>query len=91
MACNCGTQEEIDKLYRAYGEKLKNYDDLRVGEKIKWWLLKILTILAWIVVFPALIIYMLLFLFWRDPENRTINVQNFNLLKLFHLGKYAGE
>lgn len=91
MACNCGTQEEIEKLYRAYGEKLDNYDDLKAGEKVKWWVLHCLTILTWIVVFPVMLIFMIFFLFWKDPKDRHINVQNFNLLKIFHLGKYGRE
>lgn len=91
MACNCGTQEEIDKLYRAYGEKLANYDDLNLVEKVKWWFFKILTIFAWIIVFPLMLIYLLFFLFWNDPGDRKINVQNFNLLKILHKGKYARE
>ena len=35
MACNCGTKEEIDRIYQAYGEKLKTRDDMSVWEKVK--------------------------------------------------------
>ena len=89
MACNCGTKEEIDKLYRAYGEKLDNWDSLTVGEKVKNVIYKILTILTWVIVLPLMTIYILLFLFWS--EDKRINVQNFNLLRIFKLKPSTNE
>ena len=91
MACNCATKEEIDKLYRAYGEKLNSGDDEPLVVKVKNFLYKLLNLLAWIIVLPLMFIYMLLFLFWREPTDRKINVQNFNLLKIFHLKSYGRQ
>ncbi len=88
MACNCGTKEEIDRIYQAFGEKLENRSDMTLWEYIKHVFYVLFTVLCWIVLFPVMLIYMLLFLFWREPGDRNINIQNFNLLRLFHLGRY---
>ena len=90
MACNCGTKEEINRLYKAYSEK-STLDDTSFWGKVKQFFYTMVTVIGWVVIFPLMLIYMLLFLFWREPGNRNINVQNFNLLKIFHLGKYARE
>jgi hypothetical protein len=89
MACNCGTKEEIDRIYKIYGEKLNTFDDMTFWERIKHVFYVMFTILSWLIVFPFILIYLLLFLFWHEPGDRNINIQNFNLLKIFHLGKYA--
>ena len=91
MACNCGTKEEIDRLYRAFGEKKDNLEDMTLWEKIKHGVYTLFTVLLWVIIFPLMTIYLLLFIFWHEPGDRRINVQNFNLLKIFHLGKYARE
>ena len=88
MACNCGTKEEINRLYNAYHEK-STLDDSSLLNRIKQFFYSMVTVIGWIIIFPLMTIYMLLFLFWREPYDRNINVQNFNLLKIFHLGKYA--
>ena len=90
MACNCGTKEEINRLYKAYSEK-STLDDTSFWGKVKQFFYTMVTVIGWVVIFPLMLIYMLLFLFWREPGDRNINVQNFNLLKIFHLGKYARE
>ena len=90
MACNCGTKEEINRLYKAYSEK-STLDDTSFCGRVKQFFYTMVTVIGWVVIFPLMLIYMLLFLFWREPGNRNINVQNFNLLKIFHLGKYARE
>lgn len=90
MACNCGTKEEINRLYKAYSEK-STLDDTSFWSRVKQFFYTMVTVIGWVVIFPLMLIYMLLFLFWREPGNRNINVQNFNLLKIFHLGKYARE
>ena len=89
MACNCGTKEEIDRIYKIYGEKLENRDDMTFIERIKHFGYVLFTIFAWIIVFPLMFIYVILFMFWNEPGHRDINVQDFNLLKIFRLGKYA--
>lgn len=91
MACNCATKEEIDKLYKAYGDKLNSGDNEPLTAQIKNFLYKILNLFAWIIVLPFMFVYILLFLFWREPTDRNINVQNFNLLKIFHLKSYGRE
>ena len=91
MACNCGTKEEIDRIYKIYGEKLNSRDDMTVFEHIKRFFYVSFTVLLWVVVFPLMLIYLLLFTFWHEPGDRNINIQNFNLLKIFHLGQYARE
>jgi len=90
MACNCGTKEEINRLYKAYSEK-STLDDVSFWSRVKQFFYTMVTVICWVVIFPLMLIYMLLFLFWREPGDRNINVQNFNLLKIFHLGKYARE
>ena len=60
-------------------------------DRIKHYAYVMFTVLSWVVIFPLMFIYMVLFLFWREPGNRNLNIQNFNLLKIFHLGKYARE
>jgi hypothetical protein len=91
MACNCGTKEEIDRLYKIYGEKVSNPEINTLFDRIKHCLYIMFTVLSWVVVLPILFIYLLLFLFWHEPGDRNINISNFNLLKIFHLGKYARE
>lgn len=86
MACNCGTQEEIDKLYKAYGDKMalaqaKGTDSF--FGKIKYYAYQVLTILAWVVAFPVMLFYVLAVVFWK--EKPSINIQSINLLRIFHL------
>ena len=83
MACNCGTKEEIDKLYKAYGEKIYSTDGLTAWEKVKRAWYTFLTALTWAVVLPFMFIFVLGFLFWS--EDKKLNVQNFNLLRIFRL------
>ena len=89
MACNCGTKEEIDRIYKIYGEKLNSDSDLTFIEKIKHLFYVLFTVLSWIIIFPLMFIYIVLFTFWYEPGDRNINIQNFNLLKILHLGRYA--
>jgi len=91
MACNCGTKEEIDRIYKVYGEKVANPDMSTLFDRIKHYAYVMFTVLSWVVIFPFIFIYMVLFLFWHEPGDRNLNIQNFNLLKIFHLGKYARE
>ena len=91
MACNCHTKEEINRLYKIYGDKLKSSEDRTLWETIQHWFYVSFTLFSWAVILPFLSIYILLFAFWKEPGERNINVQNFNLLKVFHLGKYARE
>ena len=91
MACNCATKEELDRLYRIYGEKRDNNQDLTFADYVKKAVYAFITICGWIIVFPLMLIGMILYVFWTEPTKRKINVQNFNLLRLFHLGKYARE
>ena len=87
MACNCATKEELDKLYNMYGNKTD--EEKTLFSRTKRALYITLSILGWIIVFPLMFIYMILFVIWNEPKDRRINVQNFNLLKIFHLKSYA--
>lgn len=83
MACNCATKEEIDKLYRLYGEKSKLPKKHSTWDFIKYYITNILVILLFIICFPLLLIYILALLFWR--ENERINISDIDLIKLFKI------
>ena len=61
MACNCGTKEEIDRVYKIYGEKVANPDMDTFGDRIKHYFYVMFTVLSWVVIFPFILIYMILF------------------------------
>lgn len=88
MACNCKTQDEINKLYDAYGLKLKENNG-NFKDYIKKIILLVLSFFMWILVFPIILVYVLLVLFWKD--NPTINVQNLNLMNLGETIKKIGN
>ena len=85
MACNCTTQEEIDKLYRQFGEKTKISPNAKLGEYIKYYVGNTLVYLLGAVCFPLLVIYILFLLFWREDEK--IHVNDVNLLKKLKIVK----
>lgn len=83
MACNCATKEEIDKLYRIYGEKSKINKDDKPIEKIKKVAYFIISIFLYVIALPLMFVYVLLVIFWKfEPK---IDVQSINLLKLFKI------
>lgn len=89
MACKCATKEELDRLYNAYSVKQGISETKTLSENILGIIYALSAVIGWVIIFPLMFVYMLLFVFWYEPGDRKINVQNFNLLKIFHLGKYA--
>ncbi len=83
MACNCATKEEIDKLYRVYGEKSKLPKKHSTWDFIKHYAMNGFVILLFIICFPLLLLYILALLFWR--ENERINISDIDLIKLFKI------
>ena len=81
MACNCEAQNEIDKLYRAYGDKAALPDNPNIGDYIKFYGGNILVYTLAAICFPLLILYVFALLFWREDER--IHVSDIDLLKKF--------
>lgn len=88
MACNCATKEQIDELYKKFGEK-KN---VTKKEGFKFKVKKILTnigiVLCCIVLTPLIVIYVLYKAFGDD--NHKISVTKFFNLKNIQVGSNVG-
>lgn len=84
MACNCATDEEINKIYDAYTQKL-NEKSITLKDKLKKIGVYIISFFMWIVAFPLMLIYALFMLFWE--ENPKINVQTINLMRISNIFK----
>lgn len=80
MACNCATKEQIDALYKKYGErrKVNNSDTFKVKAK------KILTnvgvALCMIPIFPVLLLFVIYKGFFDDDKQ-------ISMTKFFRLDK----
>lgn len=81
MACKCSTQEEIDRLYNAYGEKSALPEKPSFNDYVKHYGGNILALTLLVVTFPLLLLYILCLLFWREDER--IHVNDVNILRLF--------
>lgn len=82
MACQCGTQEEIEKLYRAYGVKIREKrNSEKLLDRITYYFYAFMFCVCCIVVVPIIFVVVLAMLFWR--EGGTINIQHFNIMRLF--------
>lgn len=81
MACNCEAQNEINKLYRVYGDKSKLPEHPGIFDYIKYYGGNILAYTLALICFPLLILYVLALLFWR--ENERIHVSDIDLMKKF--------
>ena len=81
MACNCETQKEIDKLYKAYSDKSQMPENPKLNDYIKFYGGNILAYTFMLVCFPLLLLYVLVLLFWREDER--IHVNDVNLIKKF--------
>jgi len=80
MACNCATQEQIEEIYKVYGEKMRDTDSLTVWEWVKRIAYFVFSVLMYIIVFPIMFVYVILVLFWnKEPK---INVDNIDFIKL---------
>lgn len=86
MACNCETQNEINKLYKAYHDKSQIPDDPTIGDYVKHYGGNILAYCLMLICFPLLILYVLALLFWREDER--IHVSDVNLIKKFGILKH---
>lgn len=80
MACNCSTEEEINKLYDAYSVKMSEKGET-FKDEIKRILLNVCSIFMWAIAFPLVLIYVLFILFWEDKPR--INVQSINLMRIY--------
>ena len=85
MACNCEAQNEINALYKAYGEKSALPDSPKIGDYIKYYSGNILAYSLAVLCFPILVLYVLALLFWREDER--IHVSDVDLIKLFKVSK----
>lgn len=81
MACNCEAQNEINKLYKAYGDKSGLPNNPGIGDYIKYYGGNILAYTLMLVCFPLLILYVLALLFWREDEK--IHISDIDLMKKF--------
>ena len=91
MACNCTTKEQLDELYRLYGEKQQRYRAKAggtIGERIKYWVQTLAIWILLLIAVPFIILYFIIKLFWED--NPKIDINNFNLLRIFKLKGNVG-
>lgn len=85
MACNCETQNEINKLYKAYSAKSQLPEQPKIGDYIKHYGGNVLAYTLMLLCFPLLIIYVLALAFWREDER--IHVSDIDLIKMFKVSK----
>lgn len=85
MACNCEAHKEIDKLYRAYGDKSALPNNPKLIDYIKFYGGNTLAYTLMLISFPLLILYVIALLFWREDEK--IHVSDIDLIKKFGLAK----
>lgn len=80
MACNCATKEQIDALYKKYGErqKVNKTDSFKV--KAKKIAVTIGVGICLIPIFPALLLYVIYKGFFDDDKK-------ISMAKLFRLNK----
>lgn len=84
MACQCGTQEEIEKLYKLYGVKLgEKRTSEKLWDNITYYFYAFLYVLGFVITLPIIFIVVLLILFWR--EDGKVNIKYFNLLRLLKI------
>lgn len=86
MACNCATSEQINELYKKYGDK-RIQENKRWQQKVKSAAMQVGVVLAMIPITPFLFIYVFYKAFC-DEDHRI------SLTKFFRLDKkvgYAGK
>lgn len=84
MACNCTTEEEINKLYESYSMKMRERGD-NFKSEAKRILLFICSIFMWIIAFPLMLLYVIVILIWEDKPK--INIQTINLMRIYKFFK----
>ena len=85
MACNCSTQEEINRIYKAYGDKSALPSEPKFIDYVKYYGGNALAYTLLFITWPLLILYVLCLLFWR--EDGRIHVSDVNLLEIFKRSK----
>ena len=85
MACNCEAHKEIDKLYKAYGDKSALPNNPKLMDYVKFYGGNIVAYGLLFICFPLLILYVLTLLFWREDEK--IHISDIDLIKKFGLSK----
>lgn len=86
MACNCATTEQINALYKKYGEK--KAEGLSSGQKIRTLLQKIGVGFCLIFIVPFIICYVIYKAF--GSNDRRISVKKFFRLKNKELATHVG-
>lgn len=81
MGCNCASQEQIRKLYEAYGDKNKEYKNKNIFQKINNIIRNIFLIFCLILISPFLMTYVFYMGFFSNDKKISIR-------KLFRLNKY---
>lgn len=89
MACNCATTQQINELYRRYGErKAENRRKRTFWQWVKYIIMYTGVVIAMIPIAPALFLYVLYKAFCDDDKK-------ISLKKFFRLGKnnvaYVGK
>jgi len=89
MACNCATTQQINELYRRYGEKrAENRRKRTFWQWVKYVIMYTGVVIAMIPIAPALFLYVLYKAFFADDKK-------ISLRKFFRLGNknvaYVGE
>ena len=87
MACNCATAEQIEKLYKKYGEK-KTDTGKPLSYKIQGFFRKIGVFVCMIFITPAIFVYVLYKMFGDD--NHEISVKKFFNLQRKIVGSNVG-
>ena len=75
MACNCATKEQIDALYRKYGEKKVTAKNATLKAKLKNAAVKVGVVICLIPILPALFLYVTYKAFFDD--DKRINMTKF--------------
>lgn len=87
MACNCATAEQIDALYKKYGEK-QGDDDASFIQKVGGFFRKTGVYFCVALLFPAILLYVLYKAF--GSENHKIDVTKFFNFKHKAIGANVG-
>ena len=74
MACNCATTEQLNALFKKYGEK-KNTENLPFGQKVRAIFQKVGVYICLLFLLPAIVIYV----FYKGAisKDRRINMKKF--------------
>lgn len=88
MACNCATEEYINKLYKEFGEKKPSLKNFTVEEKIVFYIGKFINMAIMSVTMPMLFIYIQYKTAFGDGK---ISMKDFFGLKPISIEDYVRE